>query len=47
MQSGGDVNPMLAGNRIIGIFGFCDIRNFTDTTEVLLEGVMVYVNEIA
>jgi hypothetical protein len=30
----------------MGIFGFCDIRNFTDATEVLQEGVMVFVNEI-
>jgi class 3 adenylate cyclase len=28
------------------IFGFCDIRNFTDATEVLQEGVMLFVNEI-
>jgi class 3 adenylate cyclase len=28
------------------IFGFCDIRNFTDATEVLQEGVMVFVNKI-
>lgn len=31
----------------MAIFGFCDIRNFTDTTEVLKEDVMVFVNEIA
>ena len=28
------------------IFGFCDIRNFTDATEVLREEVMLFVNEI-
>lgn len=28
------------------IFGFCDIRNFTDATEVLQEGVMVFVNTV-
>lgn len=33
--SGGDLNPMMAGNRVFAIFGFCDIRNFTDATEVL------------
>ncbi len=26
MQSSGDVNPMVPGNKIIGIYGFCDIR---------------------
>ena len=46
MKSGGDVNPMLAGQKIMAIFGFCDIRNFTDATEVLQEGVMLFVNEI-
>ena len=43
----GDVNPMIEGNKIIAIFGFCDIRNFTDTTEILMEEVMVFVNTIA
>ena len=38
---------MLDGNKMIAIFGFCDIRQFTDTTEVLVEGVMIFVNEIA
>jgi hypothetical protein len=46
MASGGEVNPMLPGQKIIAIFGFCDIRNFTDATEVLQEGVMLFVNEI-
>lgn len=31
----------------VAIFGFCDIRNFTDVTEVLQEEVMNYVNTIA
>jgi class 3 adenylate cyclase len=31
---------------LIAIFGFCDIRNFTDTTEILQEDVMKFVNEI-
>jgi len=47
MAAGGEVNPMLPGKRTIGIFGFCDIRNFTDATEILQEDVMLYVNEIA
>jgi hypothetical protein len=47
MSKGGDVDPMLPGKKIIAIFGFCDIRNFTDATEVLQQGVMVFVNEIA
>lgn len=31
----GDINPMLAGKKKCAIYGFCDIRNFTDATEVL------------
>lgn len=46
MEGGGDINPMLPGQKIMGIYGFCDIRNFTDATEVLQEGVMLFVNEI-
>lgn len=47
MEATGDVNPMIPGNKIIAIFGFCDIRQFTDTTEILQEDVMTFVNEIA
>ncbi len=46
MEKGHDVNPMLPGQKAIFIFGFCDIRNFTDATEILQENVMVFVNEI-
>jgi len=47
MGRGGDVNPMVPGNKVVAIFGFCDIRNFTDATEVLQEDVMLFVNEVA
>ena len=30
-----------------GIYGFCDIRNFTDATEILTEDVLLFVNAIA
>ena len=46
-RSGGDIDPMIPGKKTHCIFGFCDIRNFTDTTEVLQESVMLFVNEIA
>jgi hypothetical protein len=46
IKDGEEVNPMLPGLKIMSIFGFCDIRNFTDATEVLQEGVMLFVNEI-
>jgi hypothetical protein len=44
IKSSGGVNPIIPGQKILGIFGFCDIRNFTDATEVLQEDVMIFVN---
>jgi class 3 adenylate cyclase len=32
---------------VYAIFGFCDIRNFTDATEVLVDEVLLFVNKIA
>lgn len=46
MTGNGDIDPMIPGQKVIAIYGFCDIRNFTDATEVLQEGVMLFVNEI-
>ncbi|KAF6253793.1 nucleotide cyclase [Scenedesmus sp. NREL 46B-D3] len=43
----GDLNPIVPGKKMVAVFGFCDIRRFTDTTEVLQEGVMEFVNTIA
>lgn len=31
----------------MAVLAFCDIRNFTDVTEVLEEKIMVFVNRIA
>jgi hypothetical protein len=31
----GDVGPMVPGRKAVAVFGFCDIRRFTDTTEIL------------
>lgn len=44
---GGSMNLLGKGSKILSIFGFCDIRNFTDTTECLQEEVMLFVNRIA
>ena len=47
MQGGdGTVNAMVDGSIITSIYGFCDIRKFTDTTECLQEKVMTYVNSL-
>jgi hypothetical protein len=42
-----DMDPTIEGKKVMGIYGFCDIRNFTDSTEILQEKVMIFVNEIA
>jgi len=41
------VNAMIPGNKVEAVFGFCDILHFTDTTEVLQDKVMVFVNQVA
>mmetsp|Transcript_3356 Transcript_3356/g.3959 ORF Transcript_3356/g.3959 Transcript_3356/m.3959 type:complete len:579 (+) Transcript_3356:944-2680(+) len=46
MAKSGEVDPMIPGKKCVAFFGFCDIRQFTDTTEILQEEVMVFVNEI-
>jgi len=47
MKHGDTINPMLRGEKIMAIYGFCDIRKFTNATEILREGVMLFVNEIS
>ena len=47
IQNHGLLNVINPGKKVMGIYGFCDIRNFTDATEVLEGQVMVFVNEIA
>jgi hypothetical protein len=37
----GDLDPLVDGTRMLAIFGFCDIRRFTDATECLREDVMM------
>merc|ERR1719446_36296 len=46
-REGEKLNLLGYSQEIYSIFGFCDIRNFTDTTECLQEEVMVFVNKIA
>jgi class 3 adenylate cyclase len=46
-SAGGKLNLMSSGTLINSIFGFCDVRQFTDTTECLQEEVMLFVNRIA
>ncbi|KAA0164978.1 hypothetical protein FNF28_03602 [Cafeteria roenbergensis] len=45
-QGQGKLNPLVPGKRVDAIFGFCDIRRFTDATECLQEDVMVFVNTV-
>ena len=43
---GGKLNLLGKGQKIESIYGFCDVRQFTDTTECLQEEVMLFVNRI-
>jgi len=43
----GTVDPMIPGNKVVAIFGFCDIRHFTQLTSIFQERIIVFVNEIA
>lgn len=43
----GELDPMVPGNRVNAIFGFCDIRDFTVATEYLQQDVMLFVNKLA
>ena len=36
MSRGGEINPMLPGKKMMGMFGFIEIRNFSDATGILL-----------
>ena len=40
------MNPLIDGKKKCAIFGFCDIRNFTEVTELLQEDIMLFVNKI-
>jgi len=35
IADGAEINPMLPGQKVICIFGFCVINNFSEATEVL------------
>jgi len=41
------LNAMIPGKKVDAIFGYCDIRNFSDATEALEDQIMVFVNRIA
>ena len=41
------VNAMVAGQKVEAIFGFCNILDFSDATEILQDKVMVFVNQVA
>jgi class 3 adenylate cyclase len=42
----GEINPIEVGRKVNCLFGFCDIRQFTDATECLQEEVMVFTNSV-
>jgi class 3 adenylate cyclase len=42
----GELNILRSGRKVIAIYGFCRINDFMDTTQCLMEEVMVFVNKI-
>merc|ERR1719265_433528 len=44
---GGELQIMTPGRKMFALFGYCEIRDFMETTECLQEEVMVFVNKIA
>lgn len=47
MTQGGDLDPMMPGQRTYAIFGFCILDHFVECTEVLQADIMTYVNTVA
>ena len=47
IQSSEGLNPMLSGEKIQAIFGFCFIHNFSEINEVFQEKTMIFVNQIS
>ena len=47
MTQGGDLNPMMPGQKTTAIFGFCILDQFVECTEVLQADIMKYVNRVA
>mmetsp|Transcript_16748 Transcript_16748/g.25818 ORF Transcript_16748/g.25818 Transcript_16748/m.25818 type:complete len:225 (+) Transcript_16748:1941-2615(+) len=47
MTHGGDLDPIIPGNKEHAIFGFCILDSFLETTEALQTDIMAYVNKIA
>ena len=47
MKGQGEFNPMTVGQKIIGIFGFCNIHKFATVNEALDIQIMGFVNNIA
>ena len=43
-DSGVDFNPKLHGEFVEGIYGYCNIRNFTDVCVALQSKIMLFVN---
>jgi len=42
----GEFDPVQPGKRMYGIYGTCNIRRFTDTTDCLQEDVTVFINDL-
>ncbi|CAD2107639.1 adenylyl cyclase alpha, putative [Plasmodium vinckei] len=41
------INLLINGEIVYSVFSFCDIRNFTEITEILKEKIMIFINLVA
>ncbi|GAW83168.1 adenylyl cyclase alpha [Plasmodium gonderi] len=41
------INLLINGEVVYSVFSFCDIRNFTELTEILKEKIMIFINLVA
>lgn len=46
-ETGGDFNPLMFGELIYGMYGYCKVRKFGELCENLNTNAMVYINMIA
>jgi len=46
LSGGSSIETFIAGRKMDAVFAFCDIRKFTNTTEILQENVLRFVNLI-
>lgn len=47
ISDGSEIDSLAPGQKVICIFGYCDIKNFDKITSILKENIMFFVNDIS